>query len=49
MQFNAVAQTNSSAVRLYESVGFTVVGTVPGGFRHPVDGDVGLHVMFYPL
>ena len=49
MQFNAVAQTNSSAVRLYESLGFTVVGTVPGGFRHPVDGDVGLHVMFYPL
>ncbi|MEC5169793.1 GNAT family N-acetyltransferase [Glaciihabitans sp. GrIS 2.15] len=49
MQFNAVAQTNSSAVRLYESLGFTIVGTVPGGFRHPVDGDVGLHVMFYPL
>ena len=49
MQFNAVAQTNSSAVRLYESLGFTVVGTVPGGFRHPVDGYVGLHVMFHPL
>jgi GNAT superfamily N-acetyltransferase len=49
MQFNAVAQTNSSAVRLYESLGFTVIGTVPGGFCHPVDGDVGLHVMFHPL
>lgn len=49
MQFNAVAATNSSAVRLYESLGFTVIGTVPGGFRHPDHGYVGLHVMFCPL
>ncbi|MGV8910333.1 MAG: GNAT family N-acetyltransferase [Propionicimonas sp.] len=46
MQFNAVAETNVNAVRLYESLGFTVLGTVPGGFRHPLDGDVGLHIMF---
>lgn len=31
MQFNAVAQSNTHAVRLYESLGFTVLGTVPGG------------------
>ena len=49
MQFNAVAQTNTYAVRLYESLGFTVLGTVPQGFRHPVQGDVGLHVMHCPL
>ena len=49
MQFNAVAQSNTHAVRLYESLGFTVLGTVPGGFRHPVPGDVGLHLMFCPL
>jgi L-amino acid N-acyltransferase YncA len=49
MQFNAVAQTNTHAVRLYETLGFTVLGTVPGGFRHPIHGDVGLHVMFCPL
>ncbi len=49
MQFNAVAQTNTYAVRLYESLGFTVLGTVPQGFRHPVQGDVGLHVMYCPL
>ncbi|MDP9094617.1 MAG: GNAT family N-acetyltransferase [Actinomycetota bacterium] len=49
MQFNAVAQTNIYAIRLYESLGFAVLGTVPGGFRHPVHGDVGLHVMFCPL
>ena len=49
MQFNAVAQSNTHAVRLYESLGFTVLGTVPGGFRHPVQGDVGLHLMYCPL
>ena len=49
MQFNAVAQTNTYALRLYETLGFTVLGTVPGGFRHPLHGDVGLHVMFCPL
>jgi len=31
------------------ALGFTVVGTVPGAFRHPVHGYVGLHVMFLPL
>ena len=49
MQFNAVAQTNTYALGLYETLGFTVLGTVPGGFRHPLHGDVGLHVMVRPL
>lgn len=49
MQFNAVAQSNTRAVRLYESLGFTVLGAVPGGFRHPVHGDIGLHLMFCSL
>ncbi|MDG4810419.1 GNAT family N-acetyltransferase [Micromonospora sp. WMMD1120] len=46
MQFNAVAESNSSAVRLYRREGFTVIGTVPGAFRHPTLGRVGLHVMY---
>ncbi|MGH3416142.1 MAG: GNAT family N-acetyltransferase [Actinocrinis sp.] len=46
MQFNAVAETNVHAVRLYESLGFTVVGTVPRAFLHPRAGYVGLHVMY---
>jgi GNAT superfamily N-acetyltransferase len=49
MQSNAVAETNERAVRLYESLGFSIVGTVPGAFRHPRHGAVGLHVMFCPL
>jgi GNAT superfamily N-acetyltransferase len=49
IQFNAVVETNTAAVRLWTSLGFEVVGTVPGAFRHPVHGYVGLHVMHLPL
>ncbi|MGH3663236.1 MAG: GNAT family N-acetyltransferase, partial [Micromonosporaceae bacterium] len=31
MQFNAVVETNVHAVRLYRSLGFEVIGTVPEG------------------
>ncbi|WP_433308176.1 N-acetyltransferase family protein [Micromonospora sp. CA-269861] len=46
MQFNAVVESNESAVRLYRREGFEVVGTVAGAFRHPTLGRVGLHVMY---
>ena len=49
VQFPAVAQTNAHAIGLYEQLGFTVIGTVPGGFHHPLHGYAGLHVMFCPL
>jgi L-amino acid N-acyltransferase YncA len=45
MQFNAVVETNTRAVRLWHSVGFEIVGTVPEAFAHPEHGYVGLHVM----
>lgn len=49
VQFNAVAASNVAAVRLYERLGFTVIGTVPGAFAHPSLGKVGLHIMFADL
>ncbi len=49
IQFNAVVETNTAAVRLWESLGFEIVGTVPGAFRSATHGDVGLHVMFLAL
>ncbi|MEU8888508.1 GNAT family N-acetyltransferase [Streptomyces sp. NPDC048442] len=49
MQFNAVAASNTHAVRLYEQLGFRIIGTVPEGFRHPEQGYVGLHIMHRPL
>jgi L-amino acid N-acyltransferase YncA len=49
LQFNAVAESNVAAVKLYASLGFTIVGTVPEAFDHPRHGLVGLHVMHLPL
>jgi GNAT superfamily N-acetyltransferase len=45
MQFNAVVETNEHAVRLWESLGFKILATVPEAFRHPERGFVGLHIM----
>jgi ribosomal protein S18 acetylase RimI-like enzyme len=49
MQFNAVAESNTGAVALWQSLGFEVLTTVPDGFRHPVAGYVGLHIMYRRL
>ena len=49
IQFNAVVETNTSAVHLWQRLGFTIVGTVPGAFRSPTHGYVGLHVMYLSL
>jgi GNAT superfamily N-acetyltransferase len=49
IQFNAVVETNTAAVALWRSLGFEIVGTVPGAFRSPTHGYVGLHVMFLAL
>ena len=45
MQFNAVVSTNVRAVALWRRLGFTIVGTVPEGFRHRELGYVDLHIM----
>jgi L-amino acid N-acyltransferase YncA len=49
IQFNAVVDTNTAAVRLYESLGFVTLGTAPGAFRHPILGPVGLRIMWLDL
>ena len=45
MQFNAVVESNHVAVRLWQALGFHIIGTVPEAFEHPTLGRVGLHVM----
>jgi L-amino acid N-acyltransferase YncA len=49
IQFNAVVETNTAAVHLWQSLGFHIVGTVPGAYRSQRHGRVGLHVMYLPL
>jgi ribosomal protein S18 acetylase RimI-like enzyme len=48
MVFNAVVETNP-AVRLWTSLGFTILGTVPEAYEHPRHGLVGLHIMYRAL
>lgn len=47
VQFNAVAESNRGAVRLYRDLGFDLIGTIPNGFDHPGEGPVGLHIMYH--
>ncbi|MEU5430953.1 GNAT family N-acetyltransferase [Streptomyces olivoreticuli] len=49
MQFNAVVESNSRAVALWKSLGFTVVGTLPEGYRLPDGRYTGLHIMHLAL
>ena len=46
MQFNLVVETNAGAARLWQKLGFEIVGTIPKAFHHPDRGYVGAYVMF---
>jgi ribosomal protein S18 acetylase RimI-like enzyme len=45
MQFNFVVSTNLRAVALWERLGFTILGRLPGAFAHPTLGFVDALVM----
>jgi len=49
MQFNLVVATNEGAVRLWQDMGFTVIGTAPGAFNHRDKGYVDALIMFQEL
>jgi ribosomal protein S18 acetylase RimI-like enzyme len=49
MQFNFVVSTNTAAIRLWKQLGFKIVGTLPGAFRHAEKGYVDVYVMYRSL
>lgn len=49
MQFNLVVATNERAVRLWQRLGFSVVGSLPGAFNHRRLGYVDALVMYKEL
>ena len=49
MQFNFVVSTNAGAVRLWQKLGFEIVGTLPEVFQHQKLGFVDAFVMFKRL
>ncbi|MEL6820703.1 MAG: N-acetyltransferase [Calditrichota bacterium] len=46
MQFNYVASSNSGAVRLWQKLGFDIVGRLPKAFRRPSGNYVDAFVMY---
>jgi GNAT superfamily N-acetyltransferase len=49
MQFNFVVSTNARAVRLWQSLGFEIVGRLPAAFLHPIAGYTDAYVMYRTL
>jgi GNAT superfamily N-acetyltransferase len=49
VQFNAVVETNTGAVHLWQALGFSIMTTIPEAFDHRHYGKVGLHVMYRRL
>jgi L-amino acid N-acyltransferase YncA len=49
MQFNAVVATNTTAVALWQALGFEILTTVPEAFESRRHGRVGLHIMYQKL
>ncbi len=49
MQFNFVVSTNERAVKLWQNLGFEIVGRLPLAFEHPSEGFVDALVMFAAL
>jgi L-amino acid N-acyltransferase YncA len=49
MQFNFVVSTNKRAARLWQSLGFEIVGCIPEAFLHPDSGYVAALVMHRKL
>lgn len=49
MQFNFVVSTNERAVRLWQSMGFAIVGRLPLAFLHPTKGLVDALVLHQHL
>ena len=49
MQFNLVVSTNKGAIRLWQKLGFAIVGTLPGAFKHSKHGFVDAFIMYKQL
>ena len=49
MQFNLVVKTNERAVKLWQSIGFQIIGEIPEAFDHQTLGLVNAYVMYQKL
>lgn len=46
MQFNSVVSTNEVAVKLWQDLGFSIIGTIPKAYKHAKLGLVDSYIMY---
>lgn len=49
MQFNIVIKSNLPAVKLWQKIGFRIIGEVPNAFQHPKLGPTNAYIMYCEL
>lgn len=49
MQFNIVIKSNERAVKLWEKIGFQIIGEIPKAFDHPKLGMTNAYIMYREL
>jgi ribosomal protein S18 acetylase RimI-like enzyme len=49
MQFNIVIKSNERAVRLWQTLGFTIIGEIPDAFNHRQNGLTNAYIMYRKL
>jgi ribosomal protein S18 acetylase RimI-like enzyme len=49
MQFNIVIKSNQRAVKLWKSIGFSIIGEIPDAFNHQQNGLTNAYIMYQKL
>ena len=49
MQFNMVIKSNERALRLWEKLGFKIVGEIPEAFNHRQNGLTNAYILYSKL
>ncbi|WP_299453137.1 GNAT family N-acetyltransferase [uncultured Microscilla sp.] len=49
MQFNLVVKSNERAVKLWQKLGFKIIGEIPKAFQHQTDGLTNAYIMWQAL
>jgi ribosomal protein S18 acetylase RimI-like enzyme len=49
MQFNIVIKSNHRAVKLWQSIGFNIIGEIPDAFNHQQNGLTNAYIMYQKL
>jgi ribosomal protein S18 acetylase RimI-like enzyme len=49
MQFNIVIKSNDRAVKLWQSLGFAIIGEIPDAFQHLQNGLTNAYIMYRAL